>query len=327
MQALFPQFGKLPVELQVMIWEAAYHLSAPQVIEANAKRRYTGIMEANEVEYDENGEAKDKSGNRRIGDYSWIRKPYSHGYRVVFPWARTQVSAPGILAACSGSREVALRLGGFSTVWFHHSQETPQKIWFNFSSDIVFLNEVYADVHNREWSLIGNRGSCTRIRHLAVEWSLFHHTYSFRYESERHRWIYTVSNLCMRFPVLTDLYIFVPAVRNKRNLFYAKSDVHPEEPMPCEGLPIILKPVKKAVSEEVELPECYCPRGDPNKPTNLRETITEVETNFNSEWLRKGVQEETGHRPMPNFPPRIHPRLFLRKGLKPDDVRNEDSEE
>ncbi|KAK2859922.1 hypothetical protein FQN49_004579 [Arthroderma sp. PD_2] len=315
MQTAFHQFGKLPTELQTMIWEEAYYLSTPQVIEGTGIVLFSGP----ETEY-----AGEESSRSEAVDPLELLDLDVRIYYVVFPSTTRQASTPAILSVCWRSRHVALRLGDFSTLWTNFPRS--KKIRFDFSSDIVYLNELYADIHRKYWPHVRSPGCCTRIQHLATEWSLFHPSYCYDYKNEEDRWISIARNICTRFPSLTDLYFFVPAVRYKQSLHNAEIDCHFDEPDACEGLPIVLKPVDAVVSEneEVRLPECNCHEANFSASTTLEGTVANIEKAFNSDWLRKGVQAEIGQGAMANFPPRIHPMIFLRKGLKLEEIRNKD---
>lgn len=83
-------------------------------------------------------------------------------------------------------------------------------------------------------------------------------------------------------------------------------------------MPIVLKPLPEG--QEVVLPLCFCP----GRPKTWQEGFVEIEEAFNSEWLRKGIQEELKlPSPKENFPPRLHGRSYLRKGIDPTMLRIE----
>ncbi|KAK2840535.1 hypothetical protein FQN49_006183, partial [Arthroderma sp. PD_2] len=208
----------LPTELQTMIWEEAYYLSnsVPQVIE--------GFVETGRPVMDIQALLAacrvDGDGKLRLPRQKATLPSY-----MVFPSTKEKYPTPVILSVCRQSREVAFRLGGgFSSVFVEFEKGAKRPIWFNFSSDIVRFTNLFAQaVEGDGWRSKDNQQDRKRVKHLALEWSYFHQGWQGgRFTSDedeedyRWHWLETVCDLYTRLPYLTDLYLFVPAVRLER---------------------------------------------------------------------------------------------------------------
>ncbi|KAM5496645.1 hypothetical protein McanMca71_007790 [Microsporum canis] len=323
----FPQFRRLPVEMQIMIWEEAFYLSAPtqQVIEGYVQDDRMAAYACQMVLAAAHAAIAAVSGSRfDEGDIpSDCRRPRL----MVFPAATRQSPLPALASVCHNSRSVVLKLGrGLTSIIVKgEGQGVSKQVWFDFSSDIVYFPNLSAEISNSgNWVSPDNWEYRRRIKHLAVEWSFFHRLTHSLYEDYRVHWLDVFSDLYVSFPGLTDLYIFVPAVRlaevPRSSMEEDSSDReelwdHFEEPQECDGLPIVLKPIPGG--QTVRLARCSCPE----RPRNWDETIVEIEIALRSQWLKESIQEDLGPEAAPNFPPRIHERIFLRKGLDVDALR------
>ncbi|KAK2746094.1 hypothetical protein FQN57_003434 [Myotisia sp. PD_48] len=313
----FHQFTRFPAELQIMIWKEAYFLEVPipQILEGRINESYTAsdLMRMSEP-WGTPDEEREWILNRSENNQNPIEyHPRERKCNLSFPNAKSQTFAPTILRVCRASRDVALSLGGFSSVWLHF-EDPAQDIWFNFASDIVVFPYLQA-AEEYEWPSVSNKDHCARIQHLAVNWGFFHNQDKVCDESSsRQTWIEYVRSLYELFPYLTNLYIFIHAVRVDPRRGQHVTLSHFDEPDDLDELPITLKPIAANSNDQnICLPGCLCS----NEPQTWAETLTEIETVFGSEWLSEAMDKTF---PGANFPPRIHERIFLRKGHTLDTV-------
>ncbi|EFR01097.1 hypothetical protein MGYG_04101 [Nannizzia gypsea CBS 118893] len=318
----FPQFRKLPAELQLMIWEEAFYATAPtqKVIE--------GFVEEDAIAQHAHRiiEAVSRVASMYGGDGIAPPAP-ARKYMpslMTFPAAQIQSPAPAMAYVCRDSRRVFLKLGhAFTSLLFDDDEESTMDVWFDFSSDIVYFPLLGTEIRDSFcWASSDNWEYRRRIQHLAVEWSFFHQIDDVMFTYELH-WLETFIALYNSFPALTDLYIFVPAVRLAEAPASSSGSPserttlcrHFEEPDECESLPIILKPIP--ISQTIRLAKCHCPE----RPRNWDETIVEIEAAFRSPWMKDALHRELKEK-ADNFPPRLHERIFLRKGLDVDALRD-----
>ncbi|KAF4874140.1 hypothetical protein CGCSCA1_v006830 [Colletotrichum siamense] len=151
---------------------------------------------------------------------------------------------------------------------------TSGPVWFDFRHDIVILSRFKTHLYgiDDKWNKIGNKEVLRQIRRLAIPWSAFHPGQQRFLTHLEHvsRWRFILGNMCRLFPHLTDIYLFVPAVRQKA-LYDFSLDRHPREPGKCKSLRPLLKPVLKD-HEDVKLPDCDCIE----PPSTLGEAMDQI---------------------------------------------------
>ncbi|KAF0325115.1 hypothetical protein GQ607_007736 [Colletotrichum asianum] len=256
MEATFPQFSKLPAELQLLIWEAVFNQRS------KPKRQ---VIEGQLENYDKTGPP--------FNQHSWYRGT-SYNRLLVFPGAQQEAIPPAMLSVCHTSRQVALRRSKFTNLPLNPHDMTSGPVWFDFRHDIVILSRFKTHRYgiDDEWSKIGNKEVLRQIQRLAIPWSAFHpgqQRFLTRLEVVA-RWSLLLGNMSRLFPVLTDIYLFVPAVRQQA-LYEFSSDHHPREPAKCKSLRPLLKPAFKDHGD-VKLPDCDCLE----TPSTLGKAIDEL---------------------------------------------------
>lgn len=304
----FHQFPILPLELQIMVWETAYYSLPPQVIEGPYPvvlhdRRLETWMDCWDSFLTDQDEAEES-------EETPVNVPMPP--LMIFPFAITQARPPAILHACRMSRRIARRLGGYTKLWLDCYDPAPRPVWFNFATDIVFLTDLHMVAYPNTEEFVDLNNPRTHVQHLAIAWGTFH----VRNPSRDHKqhWTGLVLNLYRRLPALTDLYCFIPAIRLAH---HHQISYHFREPRVCIGLPIELKPLSEIRADQhLRIPPCSCPV----KPPTLEATVEEIKTVFSLGWMKEALQEEFGEIIMAKFPPRVHGRVLLRKGLAMVDV-------
>ncbi|KAK2751282.1 hypothetical protein CKAH01_06468 [Colletotrichum kahawae] len=244
MEASFPQFSRLPNELRLLVWEAAFDQSPPQAVEGQLTRIDLHLM------------------------------------FLVFPRAQQQAINPAMLSVCRTSRQVLLKLGGYRVVKLpvepSEKKSTPiwRPVWFDFAHDIVMLPRLKTNSYgiNIKWSRIENKNVLHKIQRLAVPWSALHagRRRPLTQLERDARWRLLLRDLHELFPNLTDIYLFVPTVR-QQPLYDYSTDQHPHEPARCKSLRPVLEPILEPL-DSVKLPDCDCLE----KPSTLGDAIFDI---------------------------------------------------
>ncbi|KAE9575745.1 hypothetical protein CGCF415_v007485 [Colletotrichum fructicola] len=166
---------------------------------------------------------------------------------------------------------------------------------------------------NIEWLKVKNKETLHKIRRIAVPWSAFHAGQQrFLTQIERDaRWRLLLGNLRGLFPNLTDIYLFIPVVRQLPS-YDSSSDRHSQEPAKCKSLRPRLEHILENY-DVVKLPACDCLE----KPSTLGEAICEIRSVLEPEdgneldWVYRDWRQSL----------KVHGRWLAREGLDMDSLR------
>ncbi|KAH0427259.1 hypothetical protein CcaCcLH18_09816 [Colletotrichum camelliae] len=295
MEASFPQFSRLPVELRLLIWEAVF--DQPR----KPKRQ---VIEGQLENYNKTGPP--------FNQHSWYKGTHDNRL-LVFPGAQQEAVPPAMLSVCHTSRQVALRRPKFTNLPLDPHDKTSGPVWFDFKHDIVILSRLKGHSYgiDDDWSRVGNRKVLRQIRRLAIPWSAFHSGEQRFLTGLEHRahWRRLMVNLHGLFPELTDIYVYIPAVREQR-LYDFSLDRHPREPAKCKSLRPLLKPVFKEHGD-VKLPDCECLE---KSSTTLAEAMGDI-------YRALGYEEHSETVWQWGEVMRVHGRWLVREGLDMESLR------